>query len=224
MMILGCLLILALAARSAHASLSFDPARTFSGTAPDGSLTANFTDVSGGVQLVITSYLAAGENLDPGKALYFNFNPQKYSILPSLSFTLTGNTNFNQSASVLKGADSFKADGDGLYDINFTYTPGTKAFGAGESQTYFITTRAGVISASDFTNYLSATGGGNGTWAAAVHVQNTPSGQGGSAWVGAVNPVPVPAAVWLFGSGAAALSFLKQRMVQRGEVARETNN
>jgi hypothetical protein len=164
---------------------------------------------------VITSNLAAGENLDPGKALYFNVNPSKDSILQNLSFTLTGNTNFNQQATVMTGADSFKADGDGYYDINFTFNTSTKAFTTGESQTYKITTSSGTISASDFVNYLSSTGGGNGNWLAAVHVQNTPSGGSGSAWVGAtVTPVPIPAAAWFFGPGLLGLMGIRKRMQQ----------
>jgi len=214
-LIYAVVLLVLFAAGSAHASLSFDPSNTFSGIAPAGSLTADFTDIAGGVQLVITSNLAPGENLDPGRSLYFNINPSKDSILQNLSFTLTGNTNFNQQATVLTGADSFKADGDGYYDINFTFSSSTKAFTAGESQTYKITTSSGTISASNFINYLSSTGGGNGNWFAAVHVQNTPSGGSGSAWVGAtVTPVPIPAAAWLFGPGLLGLVGARKRMHQ----------
>jgi hypothetical protein len=127
---------------TAHASFLFNPVNTFSGTAPVGYLTADFTDVVGGVQLVINSNLAVGESLDPGKALYFNFNPSKSSILPNLSFQLTGDVSFCQQADVSTGTDAFKADGDGYYDINFTFTPSTKAFISGESQTYKITAAA----------------------------------------------------------------------------------
>lgn len=214
-LVFGALLTIILAAGTgaAHASLSFDPSNTFSGTAPAGSLTADFTDVAGGVQLVITSNLASGENLDPGKALYFNVNPSDDSILSKLSFALIGNTNFNQQAAVLTGADSFKADGDGYYDINFTFTPSTKAFTPGESQTYKITTTSGTISANDFTQYYSSVGGGTGEWLAAAHVQNTPSGGSGSAWVGGttVTPTPIPSAIWLFGSGLVGLAGMRKR-------------
>ena len=102
----------------------------------------------------------------------------------------------------------------GYYDINFTYLSATKAFTNGESQTYLITDSSGPISASDFTNYYSSTGGGTGNWLAAVHVQNTSSGGSGSGWVGAVNvnPVPIPGAVWLFGSGLAGLIGLRRKL------------
>ncbi len=206
----GIAFLLCLIVSPVHATLSFDPANTFSGTAPSGSMTADFTNISGGVQLVITSNLASGENLDPGKALYFNINPADDSLLSKLSFTLTGNTNFNQQATVNTGADGYKADGDGYYDIEFTYTASTKAFTTGESQTYKITTSSGTISASDFTQYLSSTGGGSGEWLAAIHVQNTPGGGSGSAWVGATSEVvataPIPSTLLLFGSGLVGLA------------------
>ncbi len=200
-------------ADTALASLSFNPDNTFSGNAPAGFLTADFTDVTGGVQLVITSNLASGENIDAGKALYFNFNPSKDSILQDLSFNLTGDRNFNQQAVVSTGADGFKADGDGYYDIIFSFTPSTMAFTTGESQTYKITTSSGNISASDFTSYLSSHGGGNGSWLAAAHVQNTTAGGRGSAWVGGtvtVAQTPLPAAAWLLGSGLLALAGIKR--------------
>jgi hypothetical protein len=173
----------------ADVTFNFLPVNTFSGTAPAGTLSATFSDVTGGVQLVITSNLANGENLDPNKALYLNINPSLDGQLSDLGFALTANTGFSQAASVQTGADGFKADGDGVYDILFTYTMSTKAFTTGESQTYLISDSAGTIHASDF-NFLSTcdTGCGTGGWLAAIHVQNTPNGGSGSAYVGGVVP------------------------------------
>jgi hypothetical protein len=167
-------------------TLIFDflPANTFSGTAPAGTLEAVFTDVgTNQVQLAITSSLAAGENLDPGKALYLNF--QNHTGNPgNLNFALTGNSGFSQAASVQTGNGDFKADGTGGHlDILFTYSSSTKALTNGESQTYLITTSSGTLSTADF-NYLSD--GGSPSWLAAIHVQNTPSGGSGSGWVGGV--------------------------------------
>lgn len=210
LLISGIVLLLSVAAGPAHASFSFTPGNTFSGIAPAGSLTADFTNVTGGVQLVITSHLAPGENLDPGKALYFNFDPSKNSILQNLSFHLTGNTNFSLAAAVSTAVDHFKADGDGFYDIMFSFASGTKAYTTGQSQTYFISAGNGAVTASDF-SYPSESGGGNGNWLAAAHVQNTPSGGGGSAWVGGTaTPVPIPAAASLLGSGLAGLVLLRR--------------
>jgi hypothetical protein len=139
-------------AGTAHAEfLNFTPSSTFGGTAPTGYLSANFSDVGGGVQLAITSSLAQGESLGPQKAPYFNFNPAKDSILSTLVFALVSNTGFPQSATVMTGSDAFRAHGGGFFDIMFTYGAHTKPLTTGESQTYLITTTNGSINASDFT-------------------------------------------------------------------------
>ncbi len=102
-----CLTCLGLGSGAVYAdTVWFDPANNFSGTAPTGYLQVNFTDVAGGVQLLITSNLKGGENLDPGKALYLNFNPALNNLSSKLTFTLQGNTNFFQAAG-LETANSF---------------------------------------------------------------------------------------------------------------------
>ena len=187
-------------------TLDFVPGNTFSGTPAAGSLTATFSDVSGGVQLTLASNLAAGENLDPGASWYFNFNPAK--TVTNLSFGLHSNVGFSQAASVSTGEDSFKADGDGYYDILFTYSPSTKAFQNGQSQTYLITS-TDAISSSDFL-YGSSPGGGAGTWDGAVHIQNTPNGGQGSAWDGGTpDVVPEPTTGVLALAGLAAIGAFR---------------
>jgi hypothetical protein len=212
------LVLLALVAVPAHANpltLAFLPTNTFSGTAPAGTLTAEFTDVAGGVQLVITSNLAAGENLMAGDALYFNINPALSADLPSLTFTLVTNTGFSQAASVQTGEDAFKPDGDGAMDILFKYLPSTMAFTGGESQTYLIT--GGPITAADFDFPSTCTTGcGTGSHLAAVHVQNTPSGGSGSAFVGGtLAPVSEPVSSILLGIGLIGVGFTTRRFGQR---------
>lgn len=195
------------AARAGEVAFSFNPPNTYSGTAAAGSLTADFLDVAGGVQLTITSNLAAGENLQAGKALYFNFNPSKDSTLDDLTFALTANTAFSQAAVVEKGADSYRAGPSFGYDILFTYSSSTKAFTGGQSQTYLITDSGGPISAGDF-NFLNE--GSGPAWLAAVHIQNTPSGGNGSAWDGAT-AVPEPTSIALFGTILLLAGFVLRR-------------
>jgi hypothetical protein len=201
----GLILFLSMTVVASADTLNFDPANTWSGTAPGGSLTAAFTDIAAGVQLVIDSNLGPGENLDPNKTLYLNISNS--SLLSTLAFTLTANTGFSEAATVLTGEDAFRPDGDGYMDILFTYGSATKAFTNGESQTYLITGGAGLV-ASDFTTAWSyCPGGCNGPHLAAVHVQNTPNGGGGSAWVGGTvdTSVPEPSSTGLLFSALALI-------------------
>jgi hypothetical protein len=227
---------LAVGSPAAHADLIFNflPGNTFSGTAPSGTLSADFSDVAqsscttanggvtttgGCVQLVITSNLGTNsginENLDPGKALYLNIDPALSSELGSLTFDLTANTGFSQAASVGQGEDSFKADGTGgEFDILFTYTPSTKAFTNGESQTYDIFTSTGTIATANF-DFLST--GGSPSWLAAIHVQNTGSNGQSSGWVGA--PAP-PIGYGLPGVLAVGGLLLGFKLWERGQKRR----
>jgi hypothetical protein len=229
---------------------SFLPANTFSGTAPAGTLTAEFFDASAskkcgaatsGVCLIITSNMAAGENIDPGNALFLNVTPSladTASFLTDLTFTLQANTAFSQAAGVTTNDESnpgqIKADGSpGLFDVLLTYTPSTKAFTSGESQTYLITDAAHTFTADDFLTLsgdvpindpctASDPGNPGPCFAAAIHVQNTPSGGSGSGWVGAFGgggggitggPVPEPKSIGLslIGCGVMFLVSRKRR-------------
>jgi hypothetical protein len=110
-----------------------------------------------------------------------NFDPNRSSELADLGFTYQSSTGgFTDQSTVLTGSNSFKADGDGSYDILFTYTTTNKPFQGSVSQTYLITDSAGTIHSSDFDFLSQPPTGGNGPFYAAIHVQNTPSG---SAWV-----------------------------------------
>jgi len=199
------LLTLAIWSTSVSAdSVSFLPSNTWSGTAAAGSLTIDYEPVAGfsnELTMTISSSLASGENVDPGKAFYLAINPAKNSYLPDLTFTLQSNSGFSQAASVSTGADAFKADGGDSYDILMTYTPGTKAFTTNQSQTYLITaTGAGeTLVTSDFTGFPTDDGSG-ASFVAATHIQNTPNGGSGSAWDGGtLSSTPEPASVTLWG-------------------------
>src|SRR5512139_602713 len=191
LLIFVMVLLMSVAAGSAYANLTmvFDPSNTFSGTAPTGSLTAEFIDVTPGtVDLVLTSSLAVGEKVSN---MYFNFGG---SSLSSLAFAITANTD-GPAAAISTGSNAFKADGDGFYDILFAFsTANPGSLTNGTSQTYVIT---GTNLVSGDFNFLSSPGpgGASGPFLAAAHVQaiapNNSSGFVGGA------PVPIPPSVWL---------------------------
>jgi hypothetical protein len=219
--------------------IDFTPGGTWTGTAPGGAsnsviLSAVFTDsgslntlLANQVQLVITSNLAPGERLMAGDALYLNFNPAKSSDLGSLTFALTAHSvGFPQAATVGESENGFKPDGDGQYDLLFMYSlmMGQSAFLGGTSQTYLITDTASaslLASDFDFPSFQAVHGDPFGPFLAAMHVQNTPNGGSGSAFVAGqpagsptpfVGPVPAPSSAILLGMGAVALLFgLRQR-------------
>ena len=195
-------------------TISFAYTQSFSGAVPAGSgpwLTSTFTTVvPGTVTLTISaSGLSASESIE---SLYFNLDP---ALNPgSLSFARdpasTGPTADNTALSL--GANQFKADGDGLYDIRFMLPPPpgqqSARFQANEMLIYTITGVPTLTASSFF--FLSQPAGGSGPFYAAAHVQQIGAANE-SGWV-APAVVPLPAAVWLLlsGFGAFATSGLRR--------------
>jgi hypothetical protein len=222
-------------AGSAKADVVWDflPANSFSGTPATGNLTATFHTVAPGtVTLQILSNLNGGvhgEFVLPGDGFYFNLNPAKNPA--ALIFSLTSNVGFSQAAVLHTGIDAFKPDGDGKMDIELTWSPSTKAFTAGQSQTYTITGISGLV-ADDF-SFLSNCdrGCGSGAHYNAFHIGNTGNDDDekeGSDWVGGslhavstppINPpsgsgsTPVrePATLVILGLGMASLGMIRRK-------------
>lgn len=177
-------------------------------------LTATFDDggSAGSVQLTLDSGLVANEFYS---GIYFNLDPALDAS--ALGFAYDG-ASTGPAASVSTGTDAFQADGDGLYDILFSFPTSNAGdrFGAGESVTYSIT--GAGLTADDFA-FFSAPRGGKGPFFAAAHVQgigvefcsdqDAAAGGCGSGWI--APPVPVPAAVWLFASGLLGLVGVARR-------------
>src|SRR5262249_23711285 len=158
-------------------------------------------DVSlGTVQLTVSNLNLTGtENVDQ---LYLNLNPNLDAT--QLSFNYVSGSGGFDLPSILEGTNSFKAHGDGQYNILFNFTSssdGTHQFTQGEYFTYTIT-GIPTLTAADF-DYLSFPAGGAGPFYAAAHVQRIGSGSL-SGWVSAdgvtqISPVPEPSAASIFG-------------------------
>jgi hypothetical protein len=190
-----------------------------SGTPPAGPapwITATIQTVTPGtVQLTVANNGLLGSEFVSGFYLNLNtnFNPLNLSIsyVSSSGSFLVPSVG---SGTIELGTDSFKADGDGKYDVLFDFsTVSGSTFGAGESVTYQISGISGLV-ADDFV-YLSAPNGGHGPFYAAAHVQGIGPTGGLSGWVepslGAqVLQVPEPACGVLLGLSVGFLGFARR--------------
>ena len=148
----------------------------------------------------------------------FNIDPTMNPANLSFSF-VSGNSHANVAPSL--ATDSFKADGDGYYDISFGFpTASGSTFGGGTQATFDIEATNAAMAAAlvpESFAFLSKPAGGHGPFYAAAHVQNTTgacgtSGCTGSGWIAPSGyVVPLPAAAWLFGSGLIGLGAIARR-------------
>lgn len=180
---------------------------SFSGGTPTGStpwVVATLQDTAGGVLLTVNnSGLNGGEFLG---SLYLNINPADSSQIPNLTFALQSSSAGVTAPTIQTGEDGFKADGDGKYDILFSFaTANAGVFGAGDQISYLISGIPG-LTVEDFV-FLSTPAGGNGPFDAAGHIQGIGSNDD-SAWVdpsqGAIIipvPEPAPAAILVLALG-----------------------
>ena len=207
---MGGLLALTLASNAFASTVTFNYNAVISGSTPAGTapwVQAIFDDggSSGSVTLTMTtSGLSGSENIT---GMYFNLDS---SLNPtSLSFNYLGTTGA-AATSVQTGVDAFKADGDGKYDVLFNF-PTASGFNAGQTVKYQITGISSLTALSF--NVLSACGNpscsGPGNFYAAAKVQNIGASSG---WIASnAGVVPVPAALWLFGSGLVGLAAAVRR-------------
>jgi hypothetical protein len=195
------------------ATVTFNFGVSFGAVTPDGPApyaTAVFDDGGTPGSVTLTMSVAGTVGEADVTAMYFNLDPLLDPT--SLSFLRTGGDGPTAAnTDILTGVDAFQADGDGQYDILFDFPPppgmNDARFNAGESVTYDITGIA-TLTADSF-NFLATPAGGFGPFLAVARFQSTgPDPFDGSDWVGVV---PVPAAVWLFGSGLLGLVGVARR-------------
>jgi len=210
-------LLAAVAAIPAQAAtVTFQYTQSFGTTPPIGPspyATAVFDDggSAGSVTLTMTATSTIGAADITG--MYFNLVDDSTATLNGLGFSYVSGPEATNGVGV--GTNAYRADGDGYYDILFDYPPpgGPANFSAGDVSVYTIT-GAGLL-ASDF-NVIGAPGpgaGNPGPFLSVARFQSTGTDGNGSDWVGA-SPVPVPAAVWLFGSGLLGLVGVARRKKQ----------
>jgi hypothetical protein len=210
---------LLLPATSHGAAFIYNLGEVFSGDTPSTIgqpwVTALFEDVAPGqVRLTVANTALVGkENLD---AIYFNLNPALDATL--LSFNLVGSSGAFDLPNQFLGTDEFKADGDGKYDIRFTFSNARQdanRFNGGESLVLDIT-GIPTLNVFDFT-YLSAPAGGAGPFYAAGHIQRIESGVPGttSGWIspigGTYNVIPEPGAASLLVGGLLLFALRARR-------------
>jgi hypothetical protein len=203
------------AAPAQASTVIWDLALEFSGAAtPAGAVKVTIKDVTAppADAVDITFDFISGGTLSSFEfidEITLNFDPE--GSVGTLSFTpQSGNT--APLATISAGANSYKADGDGNYDLKFDFpSAGGSRFTWGESITYRATGVTGMT-ASSFVA-LSQPAGGSGPFYVAAHVQGIGPTGNQSGWV---TRVPVPAALPLVLAGLAGLGFVgwRQRLAR----------
>lgn len=187
-------------------SIIFELNYEFSGaTQPNGTpawLRATFTDVTGGVELKMESLLQSSSEFV--SKWYFNLDP---ALNPgSLSFAHSAGGPL--ATSISTGVNAFQADGDGRFDIRFTFSnAGPSRFNGTDTVSYLITSPQ-TISASSFL-FDSVEGGGAGTYMTAAHVQGINDADSG--WIGASDVIPEPGTVMLLLSSLGLIAVRRRR-------------
>ena len=195
----------------------------FSGTNPNGPapwVMETLQDVSPGtVMLTVTNVnVTSSEKITE---LYLNINPN-YNV-SALQFSFVSGSAGVTAPLPSLGEDSFKADGDGKYDIlfQFSQTPST-SFGPNDYLVYQIT-GIPTLTSSDFV-FMSSPAGGHGPFYSAIHVQgiaSTSVGDTGS-YSGWVSPttytpltVPEPGSLAFMLAGATTAVCWRRRLSRR---------
>lgn len=214
--VLGAMMALGLLAvpQNAEATIVWNFSTEFSGSGDtlSGSVVVTLDDGggSGSVDVTVdTSNLSLTEKIT---GLYLNLDPSFDLSGLSASFPVD---NTDPAATVDISADTFKADGDGFFDILISW-PVSEPGIFGINETDMITfTLAGLVEESFL--FLSseenadgtAKSGDKGPFLAALFAQSLGANGEGSGWFdpGGEIPVPEPGSLALFGFGLAGLAL-----------------
>jgi hypothetical protein len=195
---------------------------------PDGAtpwLTAVFDDGNTPGSVTLTMTVSGTIGIAEISQIYLNLDP----VYDPADLTITRNAGSSTGPvenSIGQSANAYKPDSDGLMDILIDLPPpGGDRFGAGEVLVYDISEGTNSLTASSF-NFLSTPdpneANPTGPWLAAAKVSSTgsltvtcnsvngPIGEC-SDWI-APGIIPVPAAVWLFGSALGLLGWMRRQV------------
>jgi hypothetical protein len=166
----ACLFCVSASANSVPLIYNFD--HTLTGVAPSGPtpwLSATFSDLgANSVQLTLSASGLTGNEFV--RQWYFNLNPLLNPA--SLSFAEIGTSGAFTAPTVETGANAFKPDWDGKYDLMFDFTTSGDSstwFSGGDSVTFSITGIAG-LTARDFL-FANTPSAGHDSLLAAANLQ-----------------------------------------------------
>jgi len=192
-------------------TIVFQDYTKFAGTPELPTFSATIEDTTTGV--TITMDHPVSTDSDIVFSWFFNIVPPIPAGLSASSFAFVSGveaTGQNPTPGIHVGEDIQQADGDGKFDIVFTWpNSGTGEFLEGLNSIYTVT----GIQAADFLALSTTVGGQHGPYYSAVE-QSAWWGQGTNP-TPPTPPIPEPSTLILLGSGIAGMGIASRRFLKR---------